>query len=217
VSTTEPDIRDTRPAVAPLTRGALNLPNLITVSRLVLALVLFALIDIDGFWLTSAVLFLVAAATDFLDGWIARRYGLVTTLGRILDPFVDKIIVCGAFVFLLEKTELEPVGSGVTAWMVLIVVGREMFITSLRGFMEQHGLDFSATWSGKWKMGVQCAAIVASLLSLSEAAREAIPRLVPIRDVTLWAAVAITVWSGVVYVIRAGRMLREPPARPTGE
>jgi CDP-diacylglycerol--glycerol-3-phosphate 3-phosphatidyltransferase len=216
VSTTEPDIHQRRTVVAPLTRGALNLPNLITVSRLLLALVLFALIDIDGFWLTSAVLFLVAAATDFLDGWIARRYGLVTTLGRILDPFVDKIIVCGAFVFLLEKTELEPVGSGVTAWMVLIVIGREMFITSLRGFMEQHGMDFSATWSGKRKMGVQCAAIVASLLSLSEAAREAIPRRVQLRDVTLWAAVAITVWSGVVYVIRAARMLREP-AGTTGE
>jgi CDP-diacylglycerol--glycerol-3-phosphate 3-phosphatidyltransferase len=212
VSTTEPDIRgaqETRPVVSPLTRGALNLPNLITVSRLVLALVLFALIDIDGFWLTSAALFLVAAATDFLDGWVARRYGLVTTLGRILDPFVDKIIVCGAFIFLLEKSGHDP-SSGVTAWMVLIVVGREMFITSLRGFMEQHGMDFSATWSGKWKMGVQCAAVVASLLSLSDVARESIPRLVLIRDVTLWAAVAITVWSGVVYVIRAARMLREP-------
>ena len=62
--------------------------------------------------------------------------------------------------------------SGVTAWMVIIVIGREMFVTSLRGFLEQHGMDFSATMSGKLKMVLQCAAVVASLLSLSQEFRE---------------------------------------------
>jgi len=78
-----------------------NLPNTITVSRLVLSLMLFVMIYLEGWWKTSALLFIIAAATDFLDGYFARKYNQVTTLGRILDPFVDKIIICGAFIFLL--------------------------------------------------------------------------------------------------------------------
>ncbi len=199
--------------VAPLGRNALNIPNLITLSRLALAFVLFVLIDLRGYWMTSAIVFLVAAATDFLDGYIARKYGMVTTLGRILDPFVDKIIICGAFVFLLGKRN-QPMAdgtvvySGVNAWMVVIVIGREMFITSLRAFLEQHGRDFSAAWSGKIKMVLQCAAVTASLLSLEEAF-VAIPWFATLRDVILWAAVISTVLSGVSYVARAAQMLRE--------
>ena len=89
----------------PLDVNALNLPNCITVSRLVLAFVLFGMISYGGLWISSAVVFAVAAATDAVDGYLARRYGMVTTLGRILDPFVDKIIVCGAFIFLLAVND----------------------------------------------------------------------------------------------------------------
>lgn len=201
------------PRMKPLSQGALNVPNLITISRFVLAIVLFILIDGPGHWRTCAVLFIVAAATDFLDGWIARKYGLVTTLGRILDPFVDKIIIGGAFIFLQKhQGPTGEVGSGVTAWMTMIVIGREMFITSLRGFMEQHGMDFSATWSGKWKMVLQCAAVVASLLSLSKEVRTLWPTIDTTRDILLWAAVVITVYSGAIYVVRAGRMLKAASA-----
>lgn len=191
-------------------RDVLNLPNLITLSRLVLAVVLFVLIYMQQFWITAAVVFVVAAATDALDGFIARRYGMVTTLGRILDPFVDKIIICGAFVFLLEKKVNLASGvenwSGVNAWMVVIILSREMFVTSLRGFLEQHGKDFSASFSGKIKMIAQCLAVTASLLSLS-------PLIVSdgfnlFRDILLWGAVAITVYSGVAYIYRAYLMLR---------
>ena len=93
---------------------SLNLPNAITLSRFVLALVLFALISFDGFWQTAAIVFVIAALTDFLDGYLARKYGQVTVLGRILDPFVDKIIICGSFIFLMAYPE-----SGVTAWVTL--------------------------------------------------------------------------------------------------
>ena len=198
--------------VAPLEAGALNLPNAITLTRLLLSIALFVLIDIRGYWLTSAALFVVAASTDFLDGYIARKYGLVTTLGRILDPFVDKIIIGGAFIFLLGK-QAEPglegavLSSGVTAWMTIIVIGREMFITSLRAFLEQHGRDFSAAWSGKIKMGLQCAAVTASLLSLSPELGSQ-QWLLSTRDVLLWGAVVSTVYSGLVYVKRAAEMLR---------
>ncbi len=195
---------------ARLGRESLNLPNLITVSRFLLSIVLFALIDVGGFWLTSAALFVFAAATDWMDGYLARKYGQVTTLGRILDPFVDKIIVGGAFLFLLAKDgavhDGRTIDSGVNAWMVIAVIGREMFISSLRGFLEQQGKDFSASISGKAKMMLQCVAVTASLLSLSPDLHW--PWLVPTRDILLWAAVGVTIWSGLVYVVRAVRLLR---------
>lgn len=192
-----------------LNRDALNLPNLITLSRLGLAVVLFALIDVEGYWITAAVLFVVAASTDALDGFIARRYGMVTALGRVLDPFVDKIIVCGSFVFLLEKK--VDFDSGVNAWMVIIVIGREMFVTSLRSFLEQQGQDFSANWIGKLKMATQCLAVTASLLSLSPEVQKSFPDFNTARDVLLWTAVAITFYSGIAYVQRALAMLRTDP------
>ena len=189
-------------------RQSLNVPNLITLSRLVLAVVLFVMISVEGFWISAAVVFLVAAATDFLDGYIARRYGLVTTLGRILDPFVDKIIICGSFIFLLEKQSNPAFDSGVNAWMVVIVVGREMFVTGLRSFLEQQGHDFSASLSGKLKMVTQCVAVTLALLSLSPDVTSA--AFDQIRDVVLWLMVAITVYSGFIYIYRAAVMLRPP-------
>lgn len=183
-------------------RRSLNVPNCITLARLVLAIVLFTMISLGSSWIAATVMFVVAAATDALDGFIARRYGLVTTLGRILDPFADKIIICGAFLFLVAKPE-----SGVNAWMALIVFGREMFITSLRAFLEQHGRDFSAIWSGKIKMVLQCAAVTGSLLSMDERFA-GVPNFVMVRNVLLWAMTAVTIYSGVEYTYRAYRMLR---------
>jgi len=191
---------------APIDSRSLNLPNLITLSRLGLAVVLFWLIYVEGFWISAAILFVVAAATDAIDGYIARKYGQVTTLGRILDPFVDKIIVCGAFVFLLEK----KADSGVNSWMVMSVIGREMFVTGLRSFLEQSGRDFSAAFIGKAKMALQCVAITMSLLSLSP--KVVSPTFNFYRDIVLWAAVAVTVYSGLSYAIRGFQMLR--PKKP---
>ncbi|QDV50953.1 CDP-diacylglycerol--glycerol-3-phosphate 3-phosphatidyltransferase [Gimesia fumaroli] len=186
-----------------------NLPNLITLSRLVLSLVLFVMIYLEGWWKTSAALFILAAATDFLDGYFARKYNQVTTLGRILDPFVDKIIICGAFIFLLERGP----ATGINAWFVLIIIGREMFITSLRGFLERHGRDFSASWSGKIKMGVQCVAVVLSLLSLSLESPFNTSAFILLRDISIWSAALITLYSGIDYVFRAAQMLRQAPLR----
>ncbi len=187
----------------PIDRRSLNLPNLITLSRFVLSLVLFGMMSVGGMWLAAAILFAVAAATDFLDGYIARKYQLITTLGRILDPFVDKIIICGAFVFLLERSS----ETGVNGWMVIAVVGREMFVTGLRSFLEQHGRDFSAVWSGKIKMALQCLAVFVALLSLD--ARFLNPAFHQFRDVTLWATAVFTVYTGVLYAYRGFRMLAQ--------
>lgn len=204
---------------APIDRRSLNVPNAITLSRLVLSVVLFAMIGYPSMWLTAAGLFVVAAATDFLDGYFARKYGQVTTLGRIMDPFVDKIIVCGAFIFLLEKKVMvdvdgvrQTIGSGVNAWMVLVVIGREMFVTSLRGFMEQHGIDFSADKTGKAKMALQCVAVTVSLLSMSWlfAPYRSFELL---RDVILLAMTLFTAYSGVAYFARAMRAIRDQRAK----
>ena len=146
---------------------SLNVPNAITFARLLLSFVLFGLIQAGSAWIWAAGLFVFAVATDVLDGYIARKYQLITQLGRILDPFVDKFITSGTFLFLLPLP-----ASGVTPWMVVIVLGREMLVTSLRGFLEQLGADFSASMSGKLKMFLQCVAITVSLLSLDPAFAE---------------------------------------------
>lgn len=186
----------------------LNVPNSITLARLLLSVVLFGLIQAGVNWLWAAGLFVFAVATDVLDGYIARKYQLITQLGRILDPFADKFITGGTFLFLLPHPQ-----SGVTPWMVVTVIGREMLVTSLRGFLEQQGADFSATASGKFKMFLQCVAITVCLISLDPGVHAwTLPgfSLTQLRDVLLWTMVAATVWSGYDYVVRAIRLLGQP-------
>ena len=190
----------------------LNLPNLITFSRLALALVLFGLMSMSQSWALCSVLFVIAVATDALDGWIARRYQLITQLGRMMDPFADKFITGGVFVFLLPY----PRESGVVPWMVIAVLGREMLVTSLRGFLEQRGADFSASFSGKLKMFLQCAALTVALLTMDASFREwcdlqsagLADTVVMCRNILLWTMVAVTLWSGWDYVMRAIQILK---------
>lgn len=185
---------------------SLNVPNAITFARLILSFVLFGLMQFGQAWLWCAGLFVFAVATDVLDGYIARKYQLITQLGRILDPFVDKFITAGTFLFLLPFPQ-----SGVNPWMVVIVLGREMLVTSLRGFLETQGADFSASASGKLKMFLQCVAATVALLSMDphfaswSIAGVSFPL---IRDVLLWLMVAVTTWSGYDYVQRAIQLLR---------
>jgi len=192
-------------AAARLAGGSpVNLPNVITVARLILAVVMFALIDAQV-WLAACAVFLVAASTDFVDGYIARRYGLVTVVGRILDPFVDKVIIGGAFIFLAARP-----GSHVHPWVAVIVIGREMFITSLRSFLESEGKDFSAVLSGKIKMVVQCAAVALVLINLAYGVGSAWEHELRLATrAVVWLTVAVTVYSGYAYVVRAIGMFRE--------
>ncbi|MCC9642759.1 CDP-diacylglycerol--glycerol-3-phosphate 3-phosphatidyltransferase [Rhodopirellula sp. JC740] len=189
-----------------------NVPNALTTARFVLAIAVMALIP-SGMPLAAMIVFLIAASTDWMDGYWARKYGQVTKLGRIFDPFVDKIIICGSFIALVEVPD-----SPVASWMATIVVARELLVTSLRGIIEGAGGDFSASWLGKWKMVLQCAAVVAVLLTY-------IVSPVPVwLDWTswglLWAAIALTVYSGVDYTMIAARVMQsdaglEVPAEPS--
>ena len=197
-----------------------NVPNQLTTLRLILSIVLFAFIEFD-YYLTSLILFVIAAGTDWLDGYWARKYGQVTTLGRILDPFADKMIICGTFIFLAANPN-----SGLAAWMVVVVVGREMLVTVLRSYMEGHGHDFSANMPGKLKMVFQCFTAGASLYALYRVQRlgvdATLTQLLEGPTVWLWWTLQIsigltifmTLYSGVIYVVAAARMLSAPPNNP---
>jgi CDP-diacylglycerol--glycerol-3-phosphate 3-phosphatidyltransferase len=185
----------------------LNVPNVLTAIRFLLSIVVFVLIPFEQY-VAALIVFVIAASTDWIDGWYARKYGQVTKLGRIFDPFVDKIIICGTFVFLAA----EP-NSGITAWMAVVVVGREMLVTALRGFIEQHGGDFSAQMSGKLKMVFQCIAVVASLTVLRHYQQMG-TRTAPLPDWlywtlrgSVWLAVLSTIYSGAEYIVAAARIL----------
>jgi CDP-diacylglycerol--glycerol-3-phosphate 3-phosphatidyltransferase len=188
--------------------AAFNLPNQLTTLRLLLAVVMFGLIVWEHY-LAALVLFVIAAGTDWLDGYFARKWNQVTTLGRILDPFADKVIVCGAFIFLVAPMAHAP-WWGLRAWMVVVIVARELLVTALRSFVEDRGGDFSAKMSGKLKMVLQCVAAGVCLFFLTypDAGHEAPPWVWGAMAVSLWSAVALTVFSGVAYVLIAARMIR---------
>jgi CDP-diacylglycerol--glycerol-3-phosphate 3-phosphatidyltransferase len=175
----------------------LNLPNKLTTARLFLAFVLFALIYLDQ-WIAALVTFGAAAVTDWLDGYLARKQGLTSPFGRIYDPLVDKVLVSGTFVFLLEEKS-----SGLNAWMVTIVVSREFLVTGLRAYLEERGVSFGADWLGKLKMVAQCAAIIWILIYLFVLSQERIvPFFIVMRDALNYLMVLLTFLSGANYIVR---------------
>jgi CDP-diacylglycerol--glycerol-3-phosphate 3-phosphatidyltransferase len=185
----------------------LNVPNALTTARFVLSIVVFVLIPLQQY-AAAMIVFVIAASTDWIDGWWARKYGQVTKLGRIFDPFVDKIIICGTFIFLAAETN-----SGIAPWMAVVVMGREMLVTAIRSVVEQQGGDFSAKLVGKLKMVFQCVAVVASLLALKHF-QDAGSRDVSLPGwhfwtlhVSIWLAIISTVYSGLEYVVAAARIL----------
>ena len=196
---------------SPAGRAAIyNVPNQLTCLRILLAIVMFCFLSFE-YYLTSMVLFIIAASTDWIDGYYARKYGLVTTLGRILDPFADKVIICGAFIYLVAVPGMLDTPWGLRAWMVVVIVGRELLVTAIRGFIEQQGSDFSAKRAGKWKMVVQCVAAGASLFYLSHAnpVEDAALWCKAVMIVSIWLAVVLTVYSGVGYIFAAVRLMRK--------
>jgi CDP-diacylglycerol---glycerol-3-phosphate 3-phosphatidyltransferase len=209
-------------AKAPALNVVWNVPNIMTTARLVISIILFVFLTID-WYLTSLILFAIAAGTDWIDGFWARRYGQITKLGRILDPFADKIIICGTFTFLaavppvFNERGLDSSASEIWAWMAVVVIAREILVTALRSFFEEHGIDFSAKWSGKWKMVFQCGAAALSLWRLWYYDFNATTQLwgtEPPDSITwllrlvVWGAVAMTIYSGWGYVQNAMKMVR---------
>jgi CDP-diacylglycerol--glycerol-3-phosphate 3-phosphatidyltransferase len=182
-----------------------NVPNTLTVGRLGLSMVVFALIGLGSYFAALAV-FGVAALTDALDGYLARRLNQETPLGRQLDPLVDKVIVAGAYIYLLSVP-----GTGVQPWMVTTIVIRELLIQGLRSHIEGQGQAFGAKTAGKVKTTVQCLSISAILAGLWLGLRPGSAWLVG-RDVLTWLAVVLTLYSGLGYVYAALPALRRERA-----
>jgi CDP-diacylglycerol--glycerol-3-phosphate 3-phosphatidyltransferase len=182
------------PSVTPLSTNPWNVPNALSSVRLLMAIAVCACIEMQS-WTTALILFVVAASTDWIDGWWARKYQQVTKLGRILDPFVDKVIICGAMIALAAAKD-----SPMAPWMATLVVARELLVTSLRGMVEGQGGDFSAKQLGKWKMVLQCAAVIASLLYL-RALPEVPDWLKALVPICIWGSILLTVLSAIEYIL----------------
>ncbi|MFO0828458.1 MAG: CDP-diacylglycerol--glycerol-3-phosphate 3-phosphatidyltransferase [Phycisphaerales bacterium] len=207
-----------------------TLPNSLTLARLVIAAAFFATLSLTlrmgphvdrALWGNLAIgLFVVAASTDFLDGYLARRWQVVSDFGRIMDPFVDKVLVLGAFVFLASPRFAVPeqasyerftMTTGVQSWMVVVILGRELLVTSIRGVLEARGVAFGADMAGKAKMALQCVTIPACLLVAVNQGLLESDAWRAFRATLVWATVVVTVWSCVPYLVRARVLLRSAP------
>ena len=184
------------------------LPNLLTLLRVALVpvLVLTLLRPTPGGRAAAAACFMLACFTDFFDGWLARRHGLTTALGQLLDPLADKLIVA-AVLIMLAAVPPEP---RVPAWMAVVIVLRELAVTGLRGIASSGGVTLAAQELGKYKMILQMFALEALLVHY----RYPLPGTGLELDfhaagmVFLWMALVLAVWSGVDYYQRILRQLR---------
>lgn len=169
----------------------LNLPNALSLFRIFLVpfLVVVLLTKFDGREIVALAIFLIATATDFLDGYLARLRGQITKLGTLLDPIADKLLISAAFISLVEM-ELVP------AWMVVVVVAREFAVTGLRSIAAAEGIVIPASGWGKAKMISQITAISALILS------ERFDWLALPSKAALWVVVAVAIISGAEYFLR---------------
>ncbi len=208
-------------ASPPATGWRRRVPNLLTMLRLVLAVAFFLVVGLGipsaapalrGAWGNVGMgLFIAGALTDVLDGWLARRWNAVTPFGRVMDPFVDKVLVLGAFVYLAALPSLAtgplggPMATGVTAWMAVTMLARELLVTSLRGWLEGNGIAFPADPAGKAKMLLQSVAVPVCLFVAVHPGPAASEGWLLLRTILVSATVIATVLSAAPYVVRAIR------------
>ena len=168
----------------------MNLPNKLTMLRII-SIPVFIIILMTGHYYISAIIFIAASATDALDGYIARKYDLVTNFGKIMDPLADKLLVVSALICLVELGE-------VAGWMVIVILAREFTITGLRTVAAAEGLVIAAGWSGKIKTILQMIAVPALLLQNWPFSLIGFP----FAEIMLWASVVMTIYSGIEYIIK---------------
>ena len=172
-------------------RRIVNVPNGISLVRLLLSPVLFTAIALQWHRMACS-LFVIISLSDVLDGWWARNFNQVTAVGRVLDPLLDKVVVCGAMILLASSR--GEIASAIVSWMAVVVVVRELVVTAIRSELERLGHDFSAG-----------AGITMELCT----------RIWPsqsLHDATVWiilAAVIATIYSGVEYFIVAWRVVQK--------
>ncbi len=183
-----------------------HLPNLLTLLRIVAIPLLVWLLEDPGpsaAW-TAMLVFMAASLTDFLDGWIARRYGLVTPLGKLLDPLADKLLVVSALI-MLGVMDRQP---GIPGWLLVLIVGREFAVTGLRSIAAADGIVVEAEATGKAKMLLQTVGLHFLIVHYTYFG-------VSFHDIGLPLLVVGTVvglWSAVSYHVQLFERLRRRPA-----
>ena len=221
-----------------------HVPNLLTGLRLVLAACFFVMLGRyqyhtdsqtgqlhDRSWLNTAfIVYLVALVTDFLDGYLARKWKVEGAFGRVVDPFVDKVLVLGSFIFFAGKNFTIPwedltetpsnvlTITGVVPWMVVVILARELLVTSLRGLAEASGKAFGAAFIGKAKMVTQSVTILVILVYVNyrgDLIRHGYEtEAMVFRNICIWVTLAVTVWSCLGYVIKAIGIVTAKPTAP---
>ena len=183
-----------------------NIPNLLTFFRIALipVLVLLLLSPSELLSILSVVVFSIASITDWLDGYLARKMNIVTNLGKFLDPIADKLLIAAALVML--------VGLGrVPAWMVVVIIGREIAVTGLRSIASSEGIIIAASELGKGKMILQISALIGLLFHYQYLGID----FHAVGMMLLWVALALTAWSGFDYFYKFMKViLKEPQKAP---
>ena len=177
----------------------MNLPNKLTVLRVIMIPFFVVMLMLDGganqmYRYIAAAIFIIASFTDFLDGSIARKYGLVTNFGKFMDPLADKLLVCSALICLIELGQLP-------AWMVLIIISREFIISGFRLVASDNGVVIAASYWGKWKTVFQMISVILLIVNVEA--------LSMITSIALWIALALTVISLVDYIVKNIGILTE--------
>lgn len=167
-----------------------NLPNTLTFVRVVCIPLVAVCLAFEGRWgsFLAALFFGIAFTTDFLDGYFARRQGNVTTLGKFLDPLADKILVCATMIMLIPMARIP-------AWVVLVIVAREMAVTGLRGIAAKEGIVIQASTLGKYKTAFQSSATIGLCLHYDYFSID----FHAVAMILLWVALVLTIWSGWAY------------------
>jgi CDP-diacylglycerol--glycerol-3-phosphate 3-phosphatidyltransferase len=185
----------------------MNLPNSLTVARIVLVplLVVVLLTNLRAAVLfgvpreiLAAAIFGLASLTDWLDGYLARRRHQITSVGQWMDPLADKLLITAALISLVQ-TDAVP------AWIAAVIIGRELVVTALRSVAQSRGLAMPASLLGKWKMGLQVTTILLLILGQGHLAF-----FFPLGQVGLWVVVALALWSAVDYYRRFNRLVSSP-------
>ena len=170
-------------------RLLMNLPNKLTVLRVILVpfFVVFLLLSktTESMKWIALVLFIAASLTDLLDGKIARKYNLVTTFGKFMDPLADKVLTISGMICLIELGRIP-------SWIVVIIVAREFIISGFRLIATEHGIVIAANYWGKWKTTFQMIMIILMIVNL--------PALAMVTQIVMWIALALTIISLITYI-----------------
>ena len=177
----------------------MNLPNKLTILRMIMIVpfVVFMLAPVGGAagkWI-ALVLFVAASLTDLLDGKIARKYNLVTTFGKFMDPLADKLLVCSAMICLVQMGRIP-------SWIVIIIISREFIISGFRLVASDKGVVIASSWWGKFKTTFQMVMIILMIADIAA--------LSVVTQIVMWIALILTVVSLIDYLMKNKDVMKDP-------